>query len=164
MMRDGRVPWEKTESGWKRKMNITVSLALGGLVAALVVMAVPEPCKGLVEICVRGVSCVVVRDMVEGRGSMAEGEIVIVDTVKYEGVVIGREYVVEGVLVDKNTNEDILLNGKRVTAETRFVPETRDGTVEIRFTLDAGALKGRDYVIRTSLYVEDAGCRNDEGR
>lgn len=154
-MGNERMPWEKTESGWKRKANMVASAVLGGLVVALVATAAPEACKGLAEVCIRGVTAAVVGEVEGGRGSMTDGEVVIVDTVKYEGLVVGREYAVKGVLVDENTDEEILVNGKRITAETRFVPETGDGTVEIRFTLGASALAGRDYAISTSLQVEN---------
>lgn len=151
------MPWEKRESGWRRKANVVASAVLAGLVAASAAMAMPEACKGLTELCVRGVTAAVAGEVVEGRESMSGGEVVIVDTVRYEDLVVGREYAVRGVLVDKNTDEEILVNGRRITAETRFVPETRDGIVEIRFTLDESTLAGRDCAIRTSLYVEDEG-------
>lgn len=151
------MPWEKRESGWRRKANVVVSAVLAGLVAALAAMAMPKACKGLTELCVRGVTAAVAGEVVEGRESMSGGEVVIVDTVRYEDLVVGREYAVRGVLVDKNTDEEILVNGRQITSETRFVPETRDGIVEIRFTLDESTLAGRDCAIRTSLYVEDEG-------
>lgn len=154
-MGNERMPWEKTESGWRRKANVVASAVLVGLVAASAAMAMPEACKNLTEICVRGVTAAVIGEVAEGREPMAEGEVVIINTVRYEGLAAGREYTVKGVLVDKNTNEEILVNRKWITAETRFVPETGDGIEEIRFTLDASALAGRDYAISTSLQVEN---------
>ena len=42
-----------------------------------------------------------------------------------------EEYTVKGVLMDKSAEKTLLVNGEEVTAETTFVPETTDGTVDV---------------------------------
>ena len=82
-------------------------------------------------------------------------EATIVDTVSYEGLEVGREYTVKGVLMNKRTKKAVLIDGKEVTAETTFTPETRDGSVEVVFTFDATALEGTTTVVFETLYTEN---------
>lgn len=70
----------------------------------------------------------------------AQGEISITDTVHYEGLLAEREYEVTGVLYDKKTEKPLKINGKEVTASTKFTTpatkegkETVDGTVDVTF-------------------------------
>ena len=64
----------------------------------------------------------------------------IVDTVSYKNLAVGKEYTVTGTLYDKATGEALEVDGKAVTAEATFTPETADGTVEVTFTFDSTAL------------------------
>ena len=70
----------------------------------------------------------------------AKEEAVIVDTVSYEGLEIGREYTVAGKLMDKETGEPILVNGEEVTASETFTAETEEGGIDITFTFDSSFL------------------------
>ena len=70
----------------------------------------------------------------------AQGEISITDTVHYEGFLAEREYEVTGVLYDKKTGKPLKVDGKEVTASTKFTTpaakegkETVDGTVDVTF-------------------------------
>lgn len=70
----------------------------------------------------------------------AQGEISITDTVHYEGLLAEREYEVTGVLYDKKTGKPLKVDGKEVTASTKFTTpaakegkETVDGTVNVTF-------------------------------
>ena len=82
-------------------------------------------------------------------------EATIVDTVSYEGLEVGREYTVKGVLMNKRTKKAVLIDGKEVTAQTTFTAETRDGSVEVVFTFDATALEGTTTVVFETLYTEN---------
>ncbi len=81
----------------------------------------------------------------------ADGEVTIVDTVKYKNLVPGKEYQVTGVLMDKKTGKRLLINGRKVKAKTVFVPEKSKGSVEVVFTFDGSALKGRTVVAFETL-------------
>ena len=61
----------------------------------------------------------------------------------------------KGVLMLKGTNEPLLVNGKKVTAEKTFVPEKSSGSVDVAFTFDASALQGESIVVFEHLYVQD---------
>ena len=80
----------------------------------------------------------------------------LIDTVTYTGLVPGRSYRVEGVLMDQSTGEPILVNDQEVTAETTFVPNQSDGTVELAFTFDSTGLdEGTNVVAFEHLYYDD---------
>lgn len=79
--------------------------------------------------------------------------VTIIDKVKYEGLTIGEKYTLKGVLMDKASGKALLVDGKAVTAETSFTPEKADGSVEVIFTFDASALKGKEVVVFERLYI-----------
>ena len=85
----------------------------------------------------------------------AKNEAVIIDTVSYEGLEVGREYTVTGKLMDKETGEPILVNGEEVTAGETFTAETEDGSIEITFTFDSSVLEGKSLVAFETLYTEE---------
>lgn len=84
----------------------------------------------------------------------AKEQLTIKDTVSYH-LIPGKEYKVSGSLMDKETNEPVLDNGKPVTSELVFTPEKAEGSVELTFTFDASALKGKTVVaFETVSYLE----------
>ena len=76
----------------------------------------------------------------------AEKNAVINDEVKYTNLIAGKEYKVTGVLMDKATEQPLLVNGKQVTAEKTFTAQEPDGSVIITFKLDASQLAGKSVV------------------
>lgn len=112
-----------------------------------------------------------------GTKATVEGEkeidpldkVTLTDTVSYTGLVPGKEYKVTGVLMDKETGEKLLVNGKEITAETVFVPETKNGSVDVTFIFDATGLHGKEIVVFEDLYRENMLLAthadiNDEGQ
>ena len=87
--------------------------------------------------------------------SKADEEVTIVDTVSYQNLVPGKEYKVSGVLMDKETGEELLVDGKNVTAETVFTPEKSEGTVELTFVFDGSALEGKTLVVFETLTYQE---------
>ena len=56
------------------------------------------------------------------HSSAADQDITLIDTVRYNGVEIGRTYTVTGTLVDKETGKEILDDaGNKITASNEFV-------------------------------------------
>ena len=82
------------------------------------------------------------------------GEITIVDVVEYTGLIPGETYSISGVLMDKATNQPLLVDDAEVTAEVEFTPESADGTVELTYTLDASTLAGTTIVVFETLYSD----------
>ena len=98
-----------------------------------------------------------------GTKATVEGEkevdpldkVTLTDTVSYTGLVPGKEYRATGVLMDKETGEKLLVDGKEITAETVFVPETKNGSVDVTFIFDATGLHGKEVVVFEDLYREN---------
>lgn len=76
----------------------------------------------------------------------------IVDTVSYTNLIPGKEYLVKGVLMNKDTGKPLMISGKEVTAEKRFVPKEANGTVDIVFHLDSRELEEKTVVVFEDLY------------
>ena len=81
-------------------------------------------------------------------------DLTIVDKVTYTDLIVGEEYTVKGILMDKSTGKALLVNGKEVRAETTFIAETADGQVEVTFNFDATGLGGKDIVVFEELYYK----------
>lgn len=112
-----------------------------------------------------------------GTKATVEGEkevdpldkVTLTDTVSYTGLVPGKEYKVTGVLMDKETGEKLLVNGKEIAAETTFIAETKNGSVGVTFIFDATGLHGKEIVVFEDLYRENVLLAthtdiNDEGQ
>ena len=99
-------------------------------------------------------------DGIDGdKNIVTDDETVIVDTVKYSGLIPGKEYTLNGSMQVKKsdgdgnlTAEPLEVDGKPVTAETTFTPETASGEVEVTFTFDSRAIADKtDIVVFESL-------------
>ena len=86
----------------------------------------------------------------------AKEDAVIVDTVEYKGLEVGREYVMTGKLVDKVNGEVITdADGNDIIACETFIAETEEGSIDITFTFDSSALAGKSLVAFETLYTEE---------
>ena len=98
-----------------------------------------------------------------GTKATVEGEkevdpldkVTLTDTVSYTGLVPGKEYKVTGVLMDKETGEKLLVNGKEITAETTFIAKAKNGSVDVTFVFDATGLHGKEIVVFEDLYRDN---------
>lgn len=75
------------------------------------------------------------------------GEVTLMDKVAYTGLSVGKSYTISGVLMDKTSEESLLIGGKKVTSEVQFLAEKSEGTVEVPFTFDASGLAGKSVVV-----------------
>ena len=81
------------------------------------------------------------------------GDITIDDVVSYKHLTAGKEYTIKGVLMDKYTGKQFLVDGKEVCSEVTFTPETADGKVTVSFTFDGSAItKDTEIVVFETLY------------
>ena len=86
----------------------------------------------------------------------AKEDAVIIDTVEYKGLEVGREYVMTGKLVDKVNGEVITdAEGNDIIACETFIAETEEGSIDITFTFDSSALAGKSQVAFETLYTEE---------
>lgn len=85
----------------------------------------------------------------------ANGDITIDDVVSYKHLTAGKEYTIKGVLMDKSTGKQFLVDGKEVCSEVTFTPETADGEVTVSFTFDGYVItKETEIVVFETLYRE----------
>ncbi len=80
-------------------------------------------------------------------------EVEIIDAVSYHNLLIGKEYTVKGVLMNKETNEPLLdKDGNKITAEETFTATEKDGTLNLTFIVDSTLLEGQTIVAFEDLY------------
>lgn len=85
----------------------------------------------------------------------ANGDITIDDVVSYKHLTAGKEYTIKGILMDKSTGKQFLVDGKEVCSEVTFTPETADGEVTVSFTFDGSVItKETEIVVFETLYRE----------
>ena len=91
------------------------------------------------------------------KDTQSAQDIVLVDTVRYTGLQVGKEYKLSGVLMNKATAKPFLdFDGSEVTAEATFTPTDADGTVDVTFMFSSLHLKqDTEVVVFETLYRED---------
>ena len=85
--------------------------------------------------------------------ALADEEVTIIDEIAYKNLVPGLTFRAEGVLMDKETGEQLLIDGQPVTSEVEFTPEESSGTVEVSFTFNGSNLAGKSLVVFEKLYL-----------
>ncbi|PFU21108.1 VaFE repeat-containing surface-anchored protein [Bacillus cereus] len=85
----------------------------------------------------------------------ASKTVTIQDKVEYKDLIVGKEYVVKGKLVDKATNKPLLVDGKEVTVESKFTAKEKNGSITLDFTFNASALQGKEVVVFEELYQDN---------
>lgn len=94
--------------------------------------------------------------------ALAGTQVRIIDTIRYENLVPGKEYRAEGRLMDRT---DYLVSrdpkdikpardarGREITAKATFTPETANGEVKVEFVFDGSNLSGASLVAYEKLY------------
>ena len=95
-------------------------------------------------------------DKADGDKEIAPyGSQTITDKVCYTNLIPGKEYALDGVLMDKATGDKLLIDGKAVTSSRTFTPESSKGCVDVEFTFDGSSLASRKVVVFEK--VMDAG-------
>ncbi|PEW80242.1 TQXA domain-containing protein [Bacillus cereus] len=85
----------------------------------------------------------------------ASKTVTIQDKVEYKDLIVGKEYVVKGKLMDKATNKPLLVDGKEVTVESKFTAKEKNGSITLDFTFNASALQGKEVVVFEELYQDN---------
>ena len=89
------------------------------------------------------------------HNAAADKEITLIDTVRYNGLEVGRKYSVTGTLVDKETRKALLDDaGKEITASNEFTAEKPNGAIEITFKFSGVSLAGKTTVAFEHMYTE----------
>lgn len=94
---------------------------------------------------------------IDGKKEVGATEVfTLEDVITYKHLVPGKEYTVKGALMDKSTEKELLIDGKKITSEVKLIPEEPTGEVIVSFELDARYIKeNTDIVVFESLYSKD---------
>lgn len=84
-----------------------------------------------------------------------DSTVTITDTVDYKNLETGKKYTLKGVLMNKETNEALEVDGEEVKAETTFTTAERNGSQEVYFIFNAKGLEGTTTVAFEELYKEE---------
>lgn len=84
----------------------------------------------------------------------ADGDVTIVDEVRYENLEPGREYVLTGTLIDKTDAEPVKVDGLPLISVVTFTPTESSGSVKVEFSFDGSQLAGHRTVAFESLALE----------
>ncbi|WP_439022128.1 VaFE repeat-containing surface-anchored protein [Bacillus thuringiensis] len=90
-----------------------------------------------------------------GKEMYANESVTIQDKVEYKDLIVGKEYVVKGKLMDKATKKPLLVDGKEVAVESKFTAKEKNGSITLDFTFNASKLQGKEVVVFEELYQED---------
>lgn len=82
----------------------------------------------------------------------AGSRVTIRDTVRYDGLEIGKEYVLKGKLMDRSSGKILMINGHDVTGTATFTATAASGEEYVEFTLDSSNLRGKELVVFEYLY------------
>ena len=101
--------------------------------------------------------------------TLADSMAVITDTVTYTNLLKGETYTLSGVLMDKDTGKELLVDGEPVTQEMAFTAGRASGTKKLKFEFDTTGLAGKSFVVYETLTLEDVEVAehkdiNDEGQ
>lgn len=79
---------------------------------------------------------------------------IIVDKVAYKNLVPDETYMLQGTLMDKETEKPLSFNCEKLIVLTEFKPEEKDGSVEVEAKLDTSKLGGRNLVVFEKLFIK----------
>lgn len=89
----------------------------------------------------------------DGEKTIVAGkEVIIIDTVKLDGLKKGTKYQLKGWQMIKDENTELIIDGKNVENDYTFVADDEEMEVEIIFTFDASSLAGKNLVTFEELY------------
>ncbi|CAH2762046.1 VaFE repeat-containing surface-anchored protein [Erysipelothrix amsterdamensis] len=80
--------------------------------------------------------------------------VTLVDVVKYTDLQVGKEYVLDGTLMYKDIQKPVKIDYEIVKGQTVFTPTSKDGSIEVKFTLDASKLEAKTLVVFEDLSRE----------
>ena len=108
----------------------------------------------------------------DGSKTLPAGRsVTLVDTVEYENLTPGENYVVYGKIMDKSTEKAAVSKGKEITAKAEFTPEKANGTVDVTFEFSTSGMANCDLVAFEDVRTKDSNVSvavhediNDKGQ
>ncbi|MGE9896524.1 VaFE repeat-containing surface-anchored protein [Anaerovoracaceae bacterium SGI.195] len=90
-----------------------------------------------------------------GKKSVTEDkDITLIDRVSYYDLLIGKEYTIKGILMDKSTGKPLMVNGKEIRAEKTFVAKAKNGEETLTFKFSGKGLGGKTVVVFEDVYQD----------
>ena len=86
------------------------------------------------------------------HNGIADTSACVVDETTYSGLDAGSAYTLIGTAMDKDTGEEFLDDGQKVTSELAFKAKESTGTVKLEFNINHTVMDGRTVVIFERLY------------
>ncbi|MEI4615988.1 SpaA isopeptide-forming pilin-related protein [Bacillus cereus] len=94
-------------------------------------------------------------DKTDGAKEMHTSQsVTIQDKVVYKDLQVGKEYTLKGKLMDKDSHQPLVVNGKEVTAASTFTAKEANGSITLDFTFDATGLEEKEVVVFENLIKE----------
>ena len=84
----------------------------------------------------------------------ADGEAKIIDHIDYCAR-SNKKFTIKGILMDKETGEPLMIDGKTVESSIEVTPEETCGRVDMEFVFDASELGGHELVVFERLYDDN---------
>lgn len=75
----------------------------------------------------------------------------LIDRVSYTNVAPGKEYLLQTTVLGAKTEQVLQHEGKEICIETKFTPETSEGTLEVPITCDTTLLADKEIVMYQTL-------------
>lgn len=89
-------------------------------------------------------------------GLTNDGNVSIKDVVTYSNVTTGSQYVLTGVLTDKDTGEPLKdASGTTISSTKTFTADDKNGEVEMTLTVDSDLVSGKAVTVFEYLYEND---------
>ncbi|MCQ6288943.1 VaFE repeat-containing surface-anchored protein, partial [Bacillus cereus] len=94
-------------------------------------------------------------DKADGAKEMHTSQsVTIQDKVVYKDLQVGKEYTIKGKLMEKASNQPLVVKGKEVTAESTFTAKEANGSITLDFIFDATGLEEKEVVVFEDLIKE----------
>lgn len=78
-----------------------------------------------------------------------------IDTISYKNLIPGKEYEINTVLMDKDTQQPLVVDGKEITSTVKFKPESASGQIDVSVTYNSSLLAGKQVVFFEYVYIDE---------
>ena len=83
-----------------------------------------------------------------------KAEVVLIDYITYTDLYPGKTYYLKGILIDRATGNPVQIDGSPIVGIQEFVADGTEGTVNLRFLMNAQMLANKTLVAYVDLYDE----------
>ncbi len=77
-----------------------------------------------------------------------------IDTISHTNLIPDKEYEIKTVLLDKETQKPLIIDGKEITGTTKYKPVSASGQVDVSVTYNSSLLAGKQVVFFEYIYTD----------